>query len=221
MVSLIKDIDFSDIEEGFPALLGLILMPLTFSITVGIGAAFVAYVVVKVVRGKITRDPSAPVGAWPSRSSSTSSRTGSTRSFRSRRVAPTALTSAGSPAGAGLRRSRHPFLYHRPRCSNGPRCPSGPRVISARLPGARSVSIAAYVLAGSRLETPAEAGVAHFMEHITFKGTAALPVDPGDLARRSRASAARSTPRPIASRPSTGSASRAARRPGRWTSSAS
>ena len=52
MISLIKDIDFSDIEEGFPALLGLILMPLTFSITVGIGAAFVAYVVVKVVAGK-------------------------------------------------------------------------------------------------------------------------------------------------------------------------
>ncbi len=53
--------------------------------------------------------------------------------------------------------------------------PSGPRVISARLPGARSVSIAAYVLAGSRLETPTEAGVAHFMEHITFKGTARFP----------------------------------------------
>jgi predicted Zn-dependent peptidase len=53
--------------------------------------------------------------------------------------------------------------------------PLGPRVISARLPGSRSVSIAAYVLAGSRLETPAEAGVAHFMEHITFKGTAAYP----------------------------------------------
>jgi predicted Zn-dependent peptidase len=53
--------------------------------------------------------------------------------------------------------------------------PSGPRVISARLPGARSVSIAAYVLAGSRLETAAEAGVAHFMEHITFKGTARFP----------------------------------------------
>ena len=53
--------------------------------------------------------------------------------------------------------------------------PSGPRVISARVPGARSVSIAAYVLAGSRLETAAEAGVAHFMEHITFKGTSAYP----------------------------------------------
>jgi len=54
MVSLVKDIDFSDIEEGLPALFGLILMPLTFSITVGIGAAFVTFVVVKVVRGKLT-----------------------------------------------------------------------------------------------------------------------------------------------------------------------
>src|SRR3989442_234025 len=53
--------------------------------------------------------------------------------------------------------------------------PSGPRVISSCLPGARSVSIAAYVLAGSRLETAAEAGVAHFMEHITFKGTRSYP----------------------------------------------
>jgi adenine/guanine/hypoxanthine permease len=52
MVSLIKGIDFSDIEEGLPALLGMILMPLTFSITVGIGAAFVTHVVVKVVKGK-------------------------------------------------------------------------------------------------------------------------------------------------------------------------
>ncbi len=53
--------------------------------------------------------------------------------------------------------------------------PLGPRVISARLPGSRSVSIAAYVLAGSRLESPAKAGVAHFMEHLTFKGTRDYP----------------------------------------------
>jgi AGZA family xanthine/uracil permease-like MFS transporter len=54
MVSLARDINFSDIEEGFPALLGMILMPLTFSITVGIGAAFVAHVLVKVVVGKLS-----------------------------------------------------------------------------------------------------------------------------------------------------------------------
>ena len=53
--------------------------------------------------------------------------------------------------------------------------PHGPRVISARVPGSRSVSVAAYVLAGSRHEAPGQAGVAHFMEHITFKGTAAYP----------------------------------------------
>ncbi|MGZ6339886.1 MAG: M16 family metallopeptidase [Candidatus Limnocylindrales bacterium] len=53
--------------------------------------------------------------------------------------------------------------------------PDGPRVISARLAGARSVALAAYVLAGSRQETREQAGVAHFMEHLTFKGTAAFP----------------------------------------------
>ena len=53
--------------------------------------------------------------------------------------------------------------------------PDGPRVITACLPGARSVSIAAYVLAGSRHEQPGQVGAAHFMEHLTFKGTAAYP----------------------------------------------
>jgi AGZA family xanthine/uracil permease-like MFS transporter len=52
MATLIKDIDFVDVEEGFPALLGIILMPITFSITVGIGAAFVSWVLIKAVRGK-------------------------------------------------------------------------------------------------------------------------------------------------------------------------
>jgi predicted Zn-dependent peptidase len=53
--------------------------------------------------------------------------------------------------------------------------PDGPRVISSRMPGSRSLSIAVYVLAGSRLETPEHAGVAHFMEHVTFKGTRGYP----------------------------------------------
>jgi len=52
MATLIKDINFSDVEEGFPALLGITLMPLTYNITVGIGAAFVSYVLIKAVRGK-------------------------------------------------------------------------------------------------------------------------------------------------------------------------
>jgi predicted Zn-dependent peptidase len=53
--------------------------------------------------------------------------------------------------------------------------PSGPRVISARLAGARSVSVAVYVLAGSRLEAADQVGIAHFLEHLTFKGTASYP----------------------------------------------
>ena len=55
MVSLIRGIDFGDMEEGFPALLGFILMPLTFSITVGIGAAFVSYVLIKAAAGKFAQ----------------------------------------------------------------------------------------------------------------------------------------------------------------------
>ncbi|MBA2254034.1 MAG: insulinase family protein [Chloroflexi bacterium] len=53
--------------------------------------------------------------------------------------------------------------------------PEGPRVISARLPGTRSLAVAAYVLAGSRTESRERSGVAHFMEHLTFKGTQAYP----------------------------------------------
>jgi predicted Zn-dependent peptidase len=53
--------------------------------------------------------------------------------------------------------------------------PEGPRVISARLPGTRSFSAAVYVLVGSRGETRRTSGLAHFMEHITFKGTRELP----------------------------------------------
>jgi len=53
MAVLIKDIDFLDVEEGFPALLTLILMPLTFSITIGIGAGFIAWVLIKLALGKI------------------------------------------------------------------------------------------------------------------------------------------------------------------------
>jgi predicted Zn-dependent peptidase len=53
--------------------------------------------------------------------------------------------------------------------------PDGPRVISARLPGTRALAVAAYVLAGSRLESREHSGVAHFMEHLTFKGTERYP----------------------------------------------
>jgi adenine/guanine/hypoxanthine permease len=52
MFMQVKDINVADIEDGLPALLTIILMPLTFKITVGIGAGFIAWTFIKVVRGK-------------------------------------------------------------------------------------------------------------------------------------------------------------------------
>jgi AGZA family xanthine/uracil permease-like MFS transporter len=53
MFTLVKDIPVGDVEEGFPALLTMILMPLTYDITVGIGAGFISWVLIKLVRGKM------------------------------------------------------------------------------------------------------------------------------------------------------------------------
>jgi AGZA family xanthine/uracil permease-like MFS transporter len=55
MIGLLRHIDFSDLEEGLPALLAVILMPLTFSITVGIAAGFVTHTLIKVVKGKASQ----------------------------------------------------------------------------------------------------------------------------------------------------------------------
>lgn len=52
MMSQVTKINWDDLEEGLPAFLTMVLMPFTFSITVGIGAGFIMYVVLKVVRGK-------------------------------------------------------------------------------------------------------------------------------------------------------------------------
>ena len=47
-----REIPFGDLEEGFPALLTMTVMPFTYSITNGIGAGFLAYCFIKLVRGK-------------------------------------------------------------------------------------------------------------------------------------------------------------------------
>jgi AGZA family xanthine/uracil permease-like MFS transporter len=52
MFTLVKDIPVGELEDGLPALLTIILMPLTYDITVGIGAGFISWVLLKVVRGK-------------------------------------------------------------------------------------------------------------------------------------------------------------------------
>jgi predicted Zn-dependent peptidase len=53
--------------------------------------------------------------------------------------------------------------------------PNGVRVLVAEMPEAASASITVFVGAGSRLETRANAGTGHFLEHIVFKGTAKRP----------------------------------------------
>jgi AGZA family xanthine/uracil permease-like MFS transporter len=53
MFTLIGDINVRDMEDGIPALLTMMLMPLTYDITVGIGAGFITWTLIKVVKGKM------------------------------------------------------------------------------------------------------------------------------------------------------------------------
>jgi AGZA family xanthine/uracil permease-like MFS transporter len=55
MMAQVKGIDFDDLEVAIPAFLTIILMPFTYSISAGIGAGFVSYVLLKVVRGKASQ----------------------------------------------------------------------------------------------------------------------------------------------------------------------
>jgi AGZA family xanthine/uracil permease-like MFS transporter len=52
MMAQVRDIDFGDLDIAIPAFLTIVLMPFTYSITAGIGAGFIAYVVLKTVRGR-------------------------------------------------------------------------------------------------------------------------------------------------------------------------
>jgi AGZA family xanthine/uracil permease-like MFS transporter len=52
MAGIASKIDFTDIELGLPALLTIVVMPFTYSITNGIGAGFITHVFIKLVRGK-------------------------------------------------------------------------------------------------------------------------------------------------------------------------
>ncbi len=63
--------------------------------------------------------------------------------------------------------------------------PGGLRVITEAMPGVRSVAFGVWVDVGSRDETPAVAGSAHFLEHLLFKGTPSAR-RPGHLGRDRR-----------------------------------
>ncbi len=50
--------------------------------------------------------------------------------------------------------------------------PSGLRLVTESMPHVRSVTVGAWLTRGSRHESAAESGIAHFVEHMLFKGTA-------------------------------------------------
>jgi len=52
MMLPVRDIDWSDFSEAFPAFMTIAMMPFTFSISDGISAGFISYVVVKVFTGR-------------------------------------------------------------------------------------------------------------------------------------------------------------------------
>ena len=52
MIRAVRDIDWDDFTESFPAFLTIVLMPLTFNITDGIAFGFIAYALLKLATGR-------------------------------------------------------------------------------------------------------------------------------------------------------------------------
>lgn len=52
MMTQVKDIDWKDLGIAIPAFLTIIMMPFTYSISVGIGAGFISHVVIRVAQGR-------------------------------------------------------------------------------------------------------------------------------------------------------------------------
>lgn len=52
MMTAVADIDWTGIESAFPAFITILTIPLTYSITNGIGFGFISYCIIKVVQGK-------------------------------------------------------------------------------------------------------------------------------------------------------------------------
>ena len=49
--------------------------------------------------------------------------------------------------------------------------PNGVRMVYEHMPHVRSAAIGVWIGVGSRYESPSNAGSAHFIEHMLFKGT--------------------------------------------------
>ena len=83
------------------------------------------------------------------------------RARRRRRSSPRAATAAGAAEPA----------WPSDQASSSPSSTPGIRVVTEAVPSVRSVALGLWVRTGSRDETPAQAGVSHFLEHLLFKGT--------------------------------------------------
>lgn len=59
MIECIGKIDWRDLEEALPGFLAILLIPLSYSITLGISLAFIAYVLLKLINGKARKVPPA------------------------------------------------------------------------------------------------------------------------------------------------------------------
>ncbi|HEY6593738.1 MAG TPA: NCS2 family permease [Asanoa sp.] len=57
MMTAVRTIDWTDYEIAVPAFLMIVLMPFTYSISNGIGAGLITYVVIKLARGKAAQVP--------------------------------------------------------------------------------------------------------------------------------------------------------------------
>jgi len=52
MMMIVKDIEWNDFSEAFPAFLTILTIPLTYSISKGIGYGFISYILIKTCSGK-------------------------------------------------------------------------------------------------------------------------------------------------------------------------
>lgn len=57
MLGLIKDINFTDMEEAMPAFLTIVVMPFTYSIYNGVAIGIISYTAIKILNGKIKKLP--------------------------------------------------------------------------------------------------------------------------------------------------------------------
>ena len=52
MVKEIVNINFKDIEEGFPAFITILMIALSFSISTGLALGFISYTLIRIIRLK-------------------------------------------------------------------------------------------------------------------------------------------------------------------------